>query len=403
VLADLDLNFLLECGAFDETSMDRAREQARQELATQAAGPGSAAMLGQHPTGSAGPGSAAMLGGAVLQRLPQLNQLGQLGQHQLGQLGQPMLAPPLVGQPHQRYPPTSAIPTSAMPTSAIPTSAIPTSVMPTSGAVYSTGLHNYVGVLHSSPRGDNPSPWRYKGAAEQVGIQHSHIGSSHIGSAHPASPQFAVPESSIVVVQPLQSPTLPLDPHHAAAHPSPRPSKHAVGARSRARGRPSAPGAASPTTVHVVNEEKPKPEPTFLEDTPILGDLSEYEKWLSGALALSANELLQCAPGAKRKRPLTDLGAPCDIETEDPTDGTGECPEREKNRLAAKRFRERRETYVSALEAKALELENENRYLASLEEQLTIRNRTVATLVDRQPEAGGEHVVTNIVATPVKV
>jgi len=106
----------------------------------------------------------------------------------------------------------------------------------------------------------------------------------------------------------------------------------------------------------------------------------------------SQHDKFEFQPKRKRGRPRKSSGDP---EPEIPplkelkfqTGPNGEpLSEREKNRLAARLFRKRQEDYISRLEAKAAELENENNELERVSASLTAANLQLKKIVD----AGGE-------------
>jgi len=169
--------------------------------------------------------------------------------------------------------------------------------------------------------------------------------------------------------------------------------------KSRKRQRPQ--DSRRPSGMTTVDEQPDvQLEVVQAEERPLLAafglldDLTELEECVAqDTLNKSVQDLLLCAPGSKRKRPLAMLGVLCDQDAQSAAllkkfeEELGPDPEpeglddRERNRLAAQRFRQRREIYVNALEAKALELENRIRFCELLQLELVERNEQLKGII----------------------
>ena len=113
-----------------------------------------------------------------------------------------------------------------------------------------------------------------------------------------------------------------------------------------------------------------------IRGTQVLDELDSFEPNTT-KLIEDAEELLECAPGKThgRKRPNSAIAMKLeglDIYLPDESHDT-----REKNRLAAKRFRHRRETYTAELERTIRELESSNESISRLNSALEERNQAL--------------------------
>ena len=125
-----------------------------------------------------------------------------------------------------------------------------------------------------------------------------------------------------------------------------------------------------------------------LEGTELLDDISSFETRVgSDDLAKKARALIEAAPGTARgkKRPLPGIDQ---AEENNMYLPKGSQDIKEKNRLAAKRFRHRRETYLAELEKMLSEIEGEADYLQRLEQALIERNATLRQLYAHELQAG---------------
>jgi len=115
-----------------------------------------------------------------------------------------------------------------------------------------------------------------------------------------------------------------------------------------------------------------------LEGTDLLADLGSYELRFAAVeeQEQSTHVLIEAAPGTTRgkKRPLPGVNEDEEKAMYLP-EGTSDT--KEKNRLAAKRFRYRRETYSAELEAKIAMIQEEGEFFRRLNEALEERNAAI--------------------------